>query len=328
MQYAPQIRAGFTEEELGILKGFGEPLYLKPQEFEPDITIIADSAYQFVQNCGKIIHIGHGILSKGQYYTDTELARREELADLVCVPGEYHKNIMDKIITKAVAATGMAKLDDLFSGKINKESVLDKYKLPADYKYILFAPTFNDELSAIPFISDRIDEIIPDDKSILLIKLHGSTKNEYKEIYKALFKKDARVIYIEDLDITPFLALADVMISDVSSAMIEFAGLNKPLILFNNPNWNKYQYYNPSDIEFKWRDIGIQVNNVKEMKEAVVRSFVYPGEFEEKRKYYTDQLIANKNDGNACKNIIDAALELYYRKNDKADMYNKVSVNL
>ena len=152
MQYAPQIRAGFTEEELGILKSFGESLYLRPQEFEPDITIIADSAYQFVQNCGKIIHIGHGILSKGQYYTDTELARREESADLVCVPGEYHKKIMDKIITKAVAATGMAKLDDLFSGKINRESVLDKYKLPADYKYILFAPTFNDELSAIPFI--------------------------------------------------------------------------------------------------------------------------------------------------------------------------------
>ena len=169
---------------------------------------------------------------------------------------------------------------------------------------------------------DRIDEIIPDDKSILLIKLHGSTKNEYKEIYKALFKKDARIIYIEDLDITPFLALADVMVSDVSSAMMEFAALNKPIILFNNPNWKKYQYYNPSDIEFKWRDIGVQVNNVKEMKEAVMRSFVYPEEFENKRKYYTDQLLANKNDGSACKKIIDASLELYYKQNNKVDIYN------
>ncbi|MFH1196288.1 MAG: glycoside hydrolase family 99-like domain-containing protein [bacterium] len=310
MRYAPAIRAGFTDDELIVLKNFGEQLYINPQEYEPDITIIADSCYEFVQNCGKVVHVGHGILSKGQYYTDTDLARREESADLVCVPGEFHKKIMNKIITKPVVATGMAKLDGLFSENINRKWVLGKYKFPDDYKYILFAPTFNDELSAIPYALDRINEVIPDDKTFLLVKLHGSTKKEYMEMYRQLFKKDARVIYIDELDITPFMAVADIMISDVSSAMMEFAALDKPLILFNNPDWKKYKYYNPSDMEFKWRDIGIQVTNLEEMKKAVERSLVYPEEFKQKRKYYTDQILANKYSGNACAKIINAALEL------------------
>ncbi len=153
----------------------------------------------------------------------------------------------------------MAKLDALFGKSINRQTVLKQFGLPPGYRYILYAPTFNDELSATPFVMDRINEVIPDEQTILIIKLHGSAKQEYKDMYKNLVQKDKRVIFADELDITPFLALCDLMISDVSSAMMEFAALDKPLILFNNPNWKSYQNYNPEDIEFKWRDIGIQV---------------------------------------------------------------------
>jgi GT2 family glycosyltransferase/CDP-glycerol glycerophosphotransferase (TagB/SpsB family)/glycosyltransferase involved in cell wall biosynthesis/ubiquinone/menaquinone biosynthesis C-methylase UbiE len=318
MSYAPQIRAGFTPVEFEILKSFGEKLYNNPQDYRPDITIIADSCYEFVQNCGLLVHIGHGLLSKGQYYTDTQLARREEYADLVCVPGEYHKNILNKIISKPVVASGMAKLDSLYNGTISRDKIIRQLKLNDKHKYILFAPTFNDELSAIPFIGDKINEVIPDNNTFLIIKLHGSTKKEYKDMYRDLYKKDARVIYVDDLDITSYIALADVMISDVSSAMMEFASLDKPLVLFNNPNWSQYRYFNPNDIEFRWRDIGIQVSNISEMKQAVVRSFALPTEFSQKRQYYTSQIIANKSNADACEIILKSAIELYENKQMKS----------
>lgn len=314
MSYAPQIRAGFTLEEFELLKDFGEKLYNNPQDYNPDITFIADSCYEFVQNCGLLVHVGHGILSKGQYYTDTQLARREEYADLVCVPGEYHKKILNRIISKPVVATGMAKLDALYDGTYTREKIIQKYGLNPQNKFILYAPTFNDELSAIPFVYDRINEVIPDNNTFLLIKLHSSTKQEYKNMYRELFRKDARVIYIEDLNIAPYLALADIMISDVSSAMIEFASLDKPLILFNNPTWTTYKYYNPNDIEFKWRDIGIEVNNLEEMKQAVIRSLNTPKEFSHKRIYYTEQIIANKTYADASQKIINSALELLNKR--------------
>ncbi len=314
MSYAPQIRAGFTPEEFELLKDFGEKLYNNPQDYNPDITFIADSCYEFVQKCGLLVHVGHGILSKGQYYTDTQLARREEYADLVCVPGEYHKKILNRIISKPVVATGMAKLDALYDGTYTREKIIQKYGLNPQNKFILYAPTFNDELSAIPFVYDRINEVIPDNNTFLLIKLHSSTKQEYKNMYRELFRKDARVIYIEDLNIAPYLALADIMISDVSSAMIEFASLDKPLILFNNPTWTTYKYYNPNDIEFKWRDIGIEVNNLEEMKQAVIRSLNTPKEFSHKRIYYTEQIIANKTYADASQKIINSALELLNKR--------------
>ncbi|HOD53638.1 MAG TPA: glycosyltransferase [Candidatus Cloacimonadota bacterium] len=309
MSYAPDIRAGFTPEEMNILKSYNLPMFQIPQDFKPEVTVIADSVYPWVQNCGKLIHIGHGILCKGQYYTDTATARREEQADFVCVPGEYHANIMKQIISKPVFATGMAKLDDLYNGVYTREKVLKQYHLPHDFKYILFAPTFNDELSTIPYVMNRISDVIPDDNTYLLIKLHGSTKKKYRDLYKELAESDKRVIYIEDHDITPYLALADLMISDVSSAMIEFASLDKPLILFNNPNWHKYTNYNPDDIEFKFRHIAHQTNSLKEIKEAVILAFGGNDPNFSIRKNVTRQLINNIEKADATDKILNVILD-------------------
>jgi GT2 family glycosyltransferase/CDP-glycerol glycerophosphotransferase (TagB/SpsB family)/glycosyltransferase involved in cell wall biosynthesis len=312
MQYAPQIRAGFLPEELKMIESLGEKIYSKPQDFKPDLTFIADSVYPWVQGCGKLVHVGHGILSKGQYYTNTDTARREEQADLVCVPGDYHAKIMKNIISKPVIASGMAKLDKLFAGQVSKESICEKYGLPIDAKYVLFAPTFNDELSAIPFVMDRIQEVISDNNTFLIIKLHGSTKQEYRDMYKKLVELNSHVIYAdrEEIDITPYLALCDVMISDVSSAMIEFAALDKPVVLFNNPNRFKYENYNENDIEYRFRNIGIQTSNLNEIKRAVKISLLSKEINQKNRQEATDKLLANKNKFNASKIIVEEARKL------------------
>ena len=310
MTYAPEIRAGFLPNELDILKNYGLPMYNTPQDFHPDVTIIADSVYPWVQDCGKLIHVGHGVLSKGQYYTDTETARREEYADIICVPGEYHKIAMEKIVSKPVIATGMAKLDKLFSGQITRDTELTRLNLPKDAFYVLFAPTFNDELSAIPFTKEKIVEVLPNSDSILLIKLHGSTAQHYKDMYRDLHIIDERVVYIEDLDITPYLAIADVMISDVSSAMMEFAALEKPLVLFNNPNTGLYKNYNSKDLEYTHRNIGYQVINLEEMKLAVLKIHRGSDPFVESRKEITDSLFANKYDGEATRRIVEIVTKL------------------
>ncbi|PID29707.1 MAG: hypothetical protein CSB55_01420 [Candidatus Cloacimonadota bacterium] len=311
MSYAPQIRAGFLPEELDIIKNIGENIYFEPQAFKPDLTFIADSVYPWVAGCGKLVHVGHGILSKGQYYTNTEIARREQQADLVCVPGAYHRDLMRKIIAKPVTATGMAKLDKLFSGELTKEKVCRKYGLPFEKKYILFAPTFNDELSAIPFVRDKINEAIPDKDTFLIIKLHGSAKQEYRDMYKNLVKKDSRVIYAdrEETDITPFLALCDVMISDVSSAMMEFAALDKPVVIFNNPRRFSYPNYNPEDIEYKFRNIGIETSSLEEIKRAV-KIYLLKSDIHHENRKVTDLLIANKYNGDASVKIIKAARKI------------------
>ncbi len=311
MPWAPQIRAGFTPEQIESLHLPDVTITRTPQDFSPDVTFIADSAYPWVQNCGKLVHVGHGVLSKGQYYTDTEIARRDDAAAIVCVPGSIHKKNLDGVLRARVEVTGMAKLDPLFSGKIDREQAASTLGIPPNGRYILFAPTFNDELSAIPFVLDRIDRVIPEGYT-LLIKLHGSTNQKYVKLYRDLSQRNPQVRLIDDL--TCGMVMADVMISDVSSAMMEFAALEKPVVLFDNPNWRYYKNFNPNDIDFRWRDIGIRAKSVSELRPAVLRSLDNPREFAEKRRYYTDQIFTNKYDGKASERIVMAALSLFDEK--------------
>jgi CDP-glycerol glycerophosphotransferase (TagB/SpsB family) len=115
---------------------------------------------------------------------------------------------------------------------------------------------------------------------------------------------------VDDLDISPFLALADVLITDVSSTMFEFAALDKPVVLFDSPDWGKYENYNPEDIEFTWRDFALRTNTLEEMREAVKRSLEQPTEFSAIRTKYTQQLLANYKDGLAAERIVEAAHSL------------------
>ncbi len=150
--FEPLMRAGLSANELKLLKSYGIKTLIVPHHFSPDITFVADSVYDWTNGCGKIVNVGHGILSKGLYYSDTLLAKREEKADLVFVPGRYHQKVMEKIITTPVKAVGMAKLDALFDGSLDKLKIESELGLQGNKnKYILYAPTFNEELSSIPF---------------------------------------------------------------------------------------------------------------------------------------------------------------------------------
>ncbi len=320
---APQIRAGFTVAQIQSLELPEVTITRTPQEFKPDITFIADSAYPWVKNCGKLVHIGHGVLSKGQYYTNTPIVRRDDAAALVCVPGSIHRANLRGVLQTRVEVTGMAKLDPLFGGEISRDSAANSLGVSPHRKYILFAPTFNDELSAIPFVGIRIQQVLPSDDYTLLIKLHGSAKKEYVIMYQQLAERNTDVVLIDDL--IAGMALADVMISDVSSAMMEFAALDKPVVLFDNPHWAQYKNYNPSDIDFRWRDIGIRVKDVNEMRMAVIRSLQDPQELSQKRKHYTDQLFANKYDGKASERIVAAALSLVEKALEKPKPTKPVS---
>ncbi|WP_045213792.1 CDP-glycerol glycerophosphotransferase family protein [Desulfonatronovibrio magnus] len=293
--------AGFEEGDLRLLKAFKEYVTFYPQEFFPDVTILPDSYYP--HGCGKMVHVGHGVLSKGIYYTDTIKAKQEEKADMVCVPGAYHQQMLESIIGSPVMATGMPKLDNLFNGKINKKTVCRHYNLPESYTYILYAPTYNQELTSLDYLLEKIDQILMTDQMMLLIKLHSRCKPRHRLMAQKLVNKDPRIVYISGQDITEFLALADVMISDVSSAMMEFAALDKPLVLFNNPTWEDYEHFNPNDIDFAWRDIGLQITGSDQLKDAVQECLQYPEKLSRIRTKYTDQLFANKYNGDASGNI-------------------------
>ena len=85
-----------------------------PEEFAPDITVVADACFYPVRNCGKIIDVGHGMISKGYFYKDSPIVRRENLADVICVPGQWHKRILEKNVFVPIRVSGFLKTDTLY----------------------------------------------------------------------------------------------------------------------------------------------------------------------------------------------------------------------
>ncbi len=318
-----KVGIGLEVKEINRLKSKSE-FYEDPEKFQPDITVVADVSFS-LKNCGKIINVGHGIISKGGFYRDSQIVRRENLADLTCVPGEWHKEILEKNVFIPIVVTGFIKSDKMFgANSIKRPNFCKQYKIDENKKIILFAPTFNEELSSIPIIREKIIDLADDDK-VLLIKLHSMTDIKYVEMYKELGRINKNVIFIEDLDLTPSLAAADVLISDVSSAAAEFLFLDKPVIIFNNPNIKKYPFYSPDDIEYKIREACTVVNTLTELKSALDKNLKHPEELSDKRQYYTEKLCFGR-DGKSAERTAEAIIDLLSGKISKKEKLSRISI--
>ena len=256
--------------------------------FSPDVTVCAD-ACTHLRDCGKLVFVGHGMISKGGFYTDSPLVRRENMADVICVPGPSHRDILRKNVFSPIVVTGFIKSDTFFgpeSDNIRKQ-FRQRHSIPDGARVILFAPTFNEELSAIPCVGERIGEF-GDEHTIILIKLHTMTDVNWVKRYRELAARNPSVRYIDDIDAAPALLASDVMISDVSSVVLEYMLLDKPVIVFNNPRMGEYPHLNHSDVEYRVRDACLQVGNMDELRVALDRCWADPGEFSGKRLQYAE----------------------------------------
>ncbi len=282
----------------------------RPDEYNVDVTFIADSIGGKVRGCGKVVGVGHGTISKGFYFTDSIWIGRENFVDMLCVPGPYAHTLLSSLLTTSVVPTGMPKLDPAFNKAYDKKSVCEKYGIEVAKKIVLYAPTFNQVLSANGYIGSELFKLIADDREIC-IKLHGSTPQHFFTLFRKMASQYQGLTVVNDGDITPWLSIADVVISDVSSTMMEAMALNIPVVLFDSPDWGLYHSYNPSEIEYAWREFGYRCTTIDEVKQSVDRALQFPGEKEPLRRVYGAQLMgstggsASENVWNECRKLCD-----------------------
>ncbi|MDD3051098.1 MAG: CDP-glycerol glycerophosphotransferase family protein [Candidatus Cloacimonetes bacterium] len=297
------IRPEFIHD---YLLDFDYKIIDNPYLYKPDITFLADFSYQYTDGLGKIVNIGHGTISKGWFFTNKKISRRENCADLICVPGEIHKQKLSNQVYKRIAVTGMPKMDSIHTSKKDRSVILKEMNLSVSNKTLLFAPTFNQELSIVPHIGFNLRKFIPDYINII-VKLHGVAPVQWKQQYREFADRSNNVYYSEDNDITECYIASDIILSDVSSVVYEFASLHKPVIVFDSPTQKQYVNYDPDDLEYAYRDVGIRINNVESLQEAVFRGLINP--VSEMSKSIAGQFISH-NDGTSSKSVIENSLNL------------------
>ncbi len=177
------------------------------------------------------IFLEHGIGTKS-----TGFYHIIEYIDTYLVEGSYKKQRLLELYPEyqeKLKMVGFSKFDAIVNMNDEQKQVLyKKYGLDSNKKTILYAPTF------FPSSIEKMSDNFPQDfkECNILIKAHYLTyeRKQYKKQLKKLLSwnsfSNCTVVDVNEYSLVPFFAISDVMISDESSAMFEFASLNKPVI--------------------------------------------------------------------------------------------------
>lgn len=134
-----------------------------------------------------------------------------------------------------VIETGWPKLDIYGKNKTtfnsHKKELLELYNAK---KIILYAPTFSPKLTSAPFLFEEFKLCAKNKDYVILLKFHPLMDKKWIETYKELADDIDNIIFQTENDITKFLLISDILVSDTSSVIYEFILLDKPVITFNN----------------------------------------------------------------------------------------------
>jgi hypothetical protein len=145
--------------------------------------------------------------------------------------------------SSAIRLVGMPKVDCLVDGSLRREPVLASLGLDPSRPSVLYAPTWSPASSLNAFGEDLVRGLV--DRSLnVLVKLHDRSR-DLRERYsggrdwmlalEALVRGRANARLLEGHDISPYLAAADLLITDHSSAGFEYLLLDRPVVRIHRP---------------------------------------------------------------------------------------------
>ncbi len=270
--------------------------------FNPDFVIVPGNFVDFrIPGIKAQIFHGMGVEKKSHY-------KIRHYFDVYFTSGpfvtEKFKELRKKHKYFLVEETGWSKIDYILRYPTKK--IRNEFKIPKNKRIILYAPTFSPKMQSTKDILPIIPKIIKDDE-IWFVKFHDLMNKKIVESFKGNISSNIKLI--DSFDITPFLHLADVLISDTSSVIYEFLVLDKPIITFKTQG------------RF---DKGIDISHPDELRKAIDRSLQNPEEFRENRMKHIQE-INPYLDGRISENIIKKLIKL---KEQNAFLKMKKPLNL
>lgn len=162
------------------------------------------------------------------------LKKQTDAWDYLISPNPYTSKILKRGFRYAgeVLETGYPRNDILIQQPVAiKQKAQMELGIPSDKRVILFAPTFRDwdpnsfqkVLDEVQLLSKEIDE-----GSVILLRLHYLLSDKISQ-----FELPANIVNASTYqDIQELYLLADILITDYSSVMFDYALLKRPIILY------------------------------------------------------------------------------------------------
>lgn len=306
--------AGVASTSIKRVHSYDEAIALYKEQ-SPSWLVLGNS-FDGINSIGgvtKTALVSHGIGPKACYYTVSETP-----TDVRFVEGPYRTERLRQMYpNQTFIDTGYAKLDPAINGELSGSSPSD-YGLDNNKKTLLYAPTF------YPSSIERFSRSFPEDFGLynIILKPHyfSLSIDKYKK-QKALLEHWATFdnVYlakIEESNILPFMSVSDVLISDASSTLFEFAALDKPVVWcdFLKLRWAyrgilKFRFKKRMDQDlYRYADIAAHAQSYAQLRNIVDEQIANPNQYAAQRAKYTLSL-AGKVDGKASERIVNYMLQ-------------------
>ncbi|MEO8571792.1 MAG: CDP-glycerol glycerophosphotransferase family protein, partial [Chloroflexota bacterium] len=200
--------------------------------------------------CGAFKKVGYSVLDKS-FGMDDELARRVRVHsnyDVCLVASQasapHYAEAFREPLDRFVSRLGIPRTDVFFGEERLarvRAAVRERYGLTDGRRVVLYAPTFRGDSVTDAHATDDLDlavlrESLGDDH-VLLVRLHPFVRSR-TTIGPELA---AFAIDVSDYpDINELMLVSDVLVTDYSSAIYEFALLGRPMVFFA-PDFEAYE---------------------------------------------------------------------------------------
>ena len=224
-----------------------------------------------LRRCASRVNFFHGVAGKYDLDRPEGLPMGFEYYDRVAFINRDRmtRYLEARVVTARQAALiGYPKLDRLVTGGLDGAKVREALAL-GPRPTALYAPTYS-PASSLHIAGDEIVRALARSGWNVLIKLHDRSLDgdrrytggiDWRSRMLAL-ESHGQVRYVEGPDASPYLAAADLMVTDHSSVGFEFLVLDRPLVVFDAPRLGDTARINPEKIALL-RSAALVVENVQ-----------------------------------------------------------------
>jgi hypothetical protein len=177
---------------------------------------------------------------------------------------------------------GMPKVDCLVDGSLRRDEILTGFGLDPSRPTLLYGPTWS-PASSLNRMGTALIAALARMPINVVVKLHDRSRDR-REMYSggvdwvatlAPLLNRPNATLATSADITPYLAAADVMVTDHSSAGFEYLLLDRPLVRIESPDLLRTAHVHP-DYARLLADVSSSASGVEAAVDAVEKALADP----------------------------------------------------
>lgn len=272
------------------------------------VVLITDNNYvisNFKRSGVKVIQVWHATGAIKKFGNAIKREYPIKNYDYVIANSDYWKKPYQEafnIEQNNIIVTGMPRVDHLVDQNYlnnTKTNLLKKYPILKGKKVILYAPTFRGNIyqgfKSIDFDAKKILDQLGDEY-VIICKYHPLLLN-------AVLNDDSRIINLNHENTHDLFTVSDMLISDFSSIIFDYAFLNKPMYFFV-PDLQEYLDTLGRFVDYRKIMPGAICDNEEQLVKAILKNKTYDLEF-------FLQTFFKYQDGNNTKRVVDFIKTLF-----------------